>query len=439
MKTLRRRCLGPLAAALALLLAACATNPVTGQSQLMLVSEQEEIALDRQNAPQQFSQDYGPIQQAEVSAYVNQVGMKLAAMSDRPNMPFSFRVVNASYLNAYAFPGGSVAVTRGMMLAVEDEATLAALLGHEIGHVCARHSASQMSKGLLLQAAATAAIVGVSTKTDNETYLQAAALAANVGSVALLSKYSRSDERQADALGMEYAVRAGYTPLGMIRLTDILVKISHSNPSMIELLFATHPQSADRYEAMVALAKTKYAAKTGGSDGREAYQKAIAPLLPLKATVQAIQEGDALTAKNDLNGAYACYAKALQNTPNDYEALLKMSQCCLALNRAEEAKKYADQAKRSYPQEAQAVKASGLAALALRQYGQAYAEFRVFDQVRPGAGGAFLCGYAAEKNGNLGTAQQHYQAYLRQNQGGAYSQYANQRLQSWSQPRRQSH
>ena len=121
MKTLRRRCLGPLAAALALLLAACATNPVTGQSQLMLVSEQEEIALDRQNAPQQFSQDYGPIQQAEVSAYVNQVGMKLAAMSDRPNMPFSFRVVNASYLNAYAFPGGSVAVTRGMMLAVEDD------------------------------------------------------------------------------------------------------------------------------------------------------------------------------------------------------------------------------------------------------------------------------------------------------------------------------
>lgn len=428
-----RRLLGLASALLLALFTGCAINPVTGERQLMLVSEDQEIAIDRQNAPQQFSQDYGPVQQTDVSAYVNQVGMKLARQSDRPNMPFSFRVVNASYLNAYAFQGGSIAVTRGMMLAVEDEATLAALLGHEIGHVCARHGSNQMSKGMLIQAAAAGVVAGVGYGTDNNaSYVQAATMAANAGGTMLLAKYSRDDEREADALGMKYSVGNGYTPLGMIRLTDILVKISNNNPSMVEQLMATHPQSPERYAAMVNLAQTKYAHVTNGQDGREAYQKAIAPLLPFKATVQAIQEGDALMGQNNLQGAYAAYGKALQNTPKDYEALLKMSQCCLAMNKADEAKKYADLAKQAYPQEPQAAKASGLALLGLKQYGPAYSEFQSFDRAMPGGGGAFLCGYAAEQGGNLNTAAQCYQVYLQRNQGGAYTQHANQRLQQWT-------
>jgi predicted Zn-dependent protease len=130
----------------------CATDPVTGKSQLMLVSEDTEIQIDRQYSPLQFSSDFGEVQDSKLNRYVSQVGNKMTASSHRPHMPYSFRVVNATYINAYAFPGGSIAATRGIMLSLDNEAELASLLGHELGHVNARHSAEQMSKGQLTQA-----------------------------------------------------------------------------------------------------------------------------------------------------------------------------------------------------------------------------------------------------------------------------------------------
>ena len=115
--------------AVAVALGGCAKNPVTGQSQLMLVSETQEITMDKQAAPHQFSADYGPVQDGAVNSYVDGVGQRLAATSHRPDMPYSFRVVNANYVNAYAFPGGSIACTRGILLDMDNEAELAALLG----------------------------------------------------------------------------------------------------------------------------------------------------------------------------------------------------------------------------------------------------------------------------------------------------------------------
>ena len=128
----------------------CATNPVTGESQFMLVSEQQEIAMDKQHSPHQFSADYGTTQDRRLNSYVDGVGRRLAALSHRPQMPYSFQVVNANYVNAYAFPGGSIAATRGILLELDNEAELAALMGHELGHVNARHTAEVMSKGWLV-------------------------------------------------------------------------------------------------------------------------------------------------------------------------------------------------------------------------------------------------------------------------------------------------
>ena len=132
------------------LITGCATNPVTGKKQFMLMSEQQEISMDKQYAPHQFSADYGAAQDHMMNSYVTQVGKKLAAVSHRPKMPYSFRVVNATYVNAYAFPGGSIAATRGIMIGMDSEAELAGLLGHEIGHVCARHTAERYSKTMIL-------------------------------------------------------------------------------------------------------------------------------------------------------------------------------------------------------------------------------------------------------------------------------------------------
>jgi len=133
----------------------CAVNPVTGENQLMLMSEQQEIQIDKQYAPHQFSSDYGITQDQNLNNYVNQVGKGLTLHTHRKQMPYSFQVVNATYVNAYAFPGGTIAATRGILLKLNNEAQLAALMGHELGHVNARHTASQMSKQQL-----TSAILG---------------------------------------------------------------------------------------------------------------------------------------------------------------------------------------------------------------------------------------------------------------------------------------
>lgn len=134
----RREFLALSALAAAGFLAGCAINPVTGQKQLMLVSEAWEIEVDQQNAPHQFSTDYGTLQDDALNQYLHQVGREMAPQTHRPEMPYSFQGVNATYINAYAFPGGSIAATRGILLSLESEAELAALLGHEMGHEYAK-------------------------------------------------------------------------------------------------------------------------------------------------------------------------------------------------------------------------------------------------------------------------------------------------------------
>ncbi len=134
------------------LVASCATNPVTGRSQLMLVSEDKEIQIDKQNSPYQFSADHGTVQDKRLNDYIDRTGKNIAAQTHRKHMPYNFHVVNATYVNAYAFPGGTIACTRGILLSLDNEAELSALLGHELGHVNARHTAQQMSKGMLTQA-----------------------------------------------------------------------------------------------------------------------------------------------------------------------------------------------------------------------------------------------------------------------------------------------
>ena len=146
------------------LLAGCAVNPVTGKSQLMLVSEDWEIQVDRQNSPHQFSTDYGTLQDEALGRYIQQVGAGMIPHTHRPKMPYFFQGVNATYINAYAFPGGSIAATRGILLSLESEAALSALIGHELGHVNARHTAEQMSKGTLMQAIAGGINIYAGTK-----------------------------------------------------------------------------------------------------------------------------------------------------------------------------------------------------------------------------------------------------------------------------------
>jgi len=303
-------------------IAGCAINPVSGKSQLMLISESKEIEIDKQNSPHQFSTDYGALQDKKLNDYIELTGKKIAARTHRPNLPYSFRGVNATYINAYAFPGGSIAVTRGMLLKLENEAELAALLGHEIGHVNARHTAGQMSRGMLTQVIVVSASAYAGLK--NPKYSELAAALGMIGSGALLASYSRNNEREADSLGMEYMVASGYSSKGMVGLMTILKGLSKHKPTMTELLFATHPMSDERYETAVSSAESKYAATRALPLNRQRFMDHTANLRKIKGAIQAIQEGESAMARKEYPKAETHFKTALQQAPDDYAALVLM-------------------------------------------------------------------------------------------------------------------
>jgi len=410
--------------------AGCATNPVTGSTQFMTVSEEEEIQIDRQYSPMQFSDDYGPVQDAALNAYVNGVGRGIATKTHRPNMPYSFRVVNADYINAYAFPGGSIACTRGILLKLDNEAELAALLGHEIGHVNARHTAEQMSKGQV----SNILVGGLSIIADVAApgMGQVASALGGFGAGAFLASYSRDNERQADALGTEYMVKAGYGPEGMVDLMEMLNSLNKSKPSSIEVMFATHPMSEERYQTAVKAVRTTYASSKGLPLYHERYMDNTARLRSIKGAIEEMQKGDkALGAKN-FGQAENHYQAALKQAPNDYAGLVSMAKCQLIQKKYSEGARYARQAKAVYPQEAQGHYLSGFAGLNLKEYESAYQDFQTSQRLLPGNPNTlFFMGYAQEGMSHRPEAAREYRRYLQQVQQGKYAQHAAQRLREW--------
>ena len=200
-------------------LSGCASSPVGGGSILVGMSEDEEKAVDRKVAPQQFSQDLGALQDPAINRYVSEVGQRLDDKVHRPQMPYSYRVLNANYVNAYTFPGGAMGVTRGILVELDNEAELAALLGHELGHVNARHAAQRQGQAMVAQVA----VAGASIVASTSEWGGLVAIGSQLGASVLLSSYSRDNEREADALGQEYMVRAGYPAKGMVGLQQLLV------------------------------------------------------------------------------------------------------------------------------------------------------------------------------------------------------------------------
>jgi predicted Zn-dependent protease len=418
-------------AIMAPLLGGCAVNPVTGQSQLMLMSEQQEVALDQQHSPHQFSADYGPVQDTALNNYVDSVGQKLARVSHRPNMPYSYRTVNATYVNAYAFPGGSIAATRGILLELQNEAELAALLGHETGHVNARHTASRMSKGILL----SAVMAGATAYATSQAGSGWQPLIAGLGSLstgALLAYYSREDERQADDLGMEYSTRAGLNPEGMIGLQQILVNKSKSQPTLLEQMFATHPMSQERYETAVAAAHNKYKDYNGLPLNRDRFMDHTARLRRMREPIEEMQKGMELMAKKEPDKAEGLYGKALNVAPHDYAGLLMMADCQTALDKPRKAEYYAGRASEVYPQEARAYHSLGVARLMNEKYDAAYQAFARYDQVLPGNPQLlFLKGLSMEGAGQKRKAAEMYYGFLQQVNQGDHAQYAYGRLKQW--------
>jgi len=335
------------------LIAGCAVNPVTGERQLNFMSPQQELAVDKQHAPDQISQDYGRVQDQALQNYISGVGRGIGRVSHRPDMPYSFNALNANYDNAYAFPGGTIGVTRGILLSISSESELAALIGHEVGHVSARHTAQRMSQQTLTGIAVAGLGILLATQVDND----AASLALGLGGVAaglVLATYSRADERQADSLGLEYMCKAGHNPNGMVNLMDVLRALSKREPTMIEQMFSSHPMSTERYNAMVHEARTTYARYMNASMNRERYMDATARLRTLKPAIDKQKKAEeALMGKKYREGE-ALLNDALKLAPHDYTGLLLMAKAKIIQQDYRGSIPYLDRANAAYPGELQA-------------------------------------------------------------------------------------
>lgn len=412
------------------LAAGCASNPVTGQMQLMLVSEDTEIQLDHENSPHQFSSDYGVIQDGALQAYVQETGRRMVSVTHRLQMPYAFKCVNAVYINAYAFPGGSIAVTRGMLLKLKNEAELASVLGHEMGHVNARHTAQQMSRGLLTQAIVGS--IAMAAGTQSEGLGRLASELGMFGAGALLASYSREHERQADALGMEYMVKSGYGPDGFVGLMQMLNEISKHRTGSVNILFATHPMSDERYRTALDMASQQYSAARKNPLYRERYMDKTAWLRSIAGAIEAMQKGEEEMGQQRFPSAEGFFQKALRQAPDDYAGLLLMAKCKIAQDNFAAARDYAERAKNGYPSEAQAYTISGFAKIKTRQFESAYQDFVRYDKILPGnPNTVFFKGRSLEGMNRIKEAADHYYRYLQVVQEGEKAQYAYRRLVEW--------
>ena len=222
-------------------------NPVTGETQHVDLNPQQEIALGLQSAPEMAQQFGGEDPDRAAQALVQEVGQRVVAGSEASRSPYRFQfhlLADRRTVNAFALPGGQIFITRALFSKLKDKAMLAGVLGHEAGHVVARHSAQQMAKAKLTQGLAGAATVATTDPNDPRTYKNAAITQAVAGLISL--KFSRNDELQADALGVRYMAEAGYDPRALIGVMDVLEASSGGGggPEFAQ----THPNPGNRRE-----------------------------------------------------------------------------------------------------------------------------------------------------------------------------------------------
>ena len=300
-KRLYAACLGTV-----LLLQGCSVNPVTGKNELSLMSPQQEIAVGVKNyQPSRQSQGGDYYLDAKLQNYVAGVGKRLAAVSDQPDLPYEFVVLNNSVPNAWALPGGKIAINRGLLMHLDDESQLAAVLAHEIVHAAARHGASQMTRSTLSSIGVVAIGMGTANRDGGQLY----GVASQLGTAVWMAKYGRDDELESDYYGMNYMAKAGYEPKGAVELQQIFVALSEKRQAdFISGLFASHPPSIQRVQANIRRAQTL----PRGERYKARYQQAIAQLhrdtnayKAEEAAIVALSKKDGRDALDELDKAVA--------------------------------------------------------------------------------------------------------------------------------------
>ncbi len=419
-------------AAIPIFFTGCAVDPVSGKKQLITLSQQQEIEIDKLHSPFQFSSDYGITQDRQLNNYISQIGSRLVKNVHRQEMPYNFQCVNAACINAYAFPGGSIAVTRGILLKLDNEAEFASLLGHELGHINARHSAEQRTKRQI----SSLLISGLSVVAETQVsglgrITQELGMA---GQGLLLSHYSRDNEREADSLGNQYMVKTGFSTQGFVGLMEMLDSLHKKKPESSRILFATHPMSSERLESAVQRKKGVYLSSLSLPLNRERYMDSIAALRSQEKGIELLLKGEKYLGKREYGNAENTFKETIKILKHDYTAHVLMSKCLMVMKKPSQALAFAENAKKIYPGEAQALYIAGLANKELKKYNKAFHNFDRCDAVLPGNPQVkFYKGYCRENLNNRKEAASYYMQYLKMvnYRPGKFSQHAYNRLKSW--------
>jgi predicted Zn-dependent protease len=301
--------------ALALAVYACAVNPVTGRSELSLVSfsPEEEVTLGAKAYGPAVQQQGGFYRDNALEEYVQGVGMRLARVSHRPDLSYRYRVLNSSVPNAFALPGGFIVINRGLLVGLKSEAELGAVLGHETGHVTAKHSLAGYQRAL----ASNVLLAGVSIATGGSTGLMELS---GITASLVNNGFSREQEREADWLGIDYMVKAGYNPEGAVQLQEYFYKELEGgrNPMFLEGVFRTHPVSKERLENARGYIAQRYPGTVRNPNytfNETIFLQKTAHLREVQKAYDLADEGDKLLKEKRYGEALAKYQAAAAREP----------------------------------------------------------------------------------------------------------------------------
>lgn len=298
-------------------LSSCQVNPVTGDRNFQIYgSDWEKQVGSQMYAPMKQSQGGEFIIDPELTAYVQEVGNRLADQARRKDeLDYEFSVLNDSSPNAWALPGGKIVVNRGLLVNLNSEAELAAVLGHEIVHSDAAHGARAQSKGMLTQAGAVISMVILGSTIDSQSARQVAMMVPALGAQLLTQKYGRDAERESDEFGMLYMSEAGYDPQGAVELQETFFELSKErNQDWINGLFASHPPSQERVENN---RKTAEKLPRGGEMGRDRYLRKTAYLRRVQPAYDAYDEARKALAEDKTDLAQEKLNRALSIEPRE--------------------------------------------------------------------------------------------------------------------------
>jgi beta-barrel assembly-enhancing protease len=391
----------------AIALTGCATNPVTGRKEIHMVSEGQEIQLGQQYyGPSRQSQGGDYVTDPSVTRYVQQVGNRLAAVADRP-LPYEFVVLNSGELNAWALPGGKLGINRGLLVELQNEAELAAVLTHEIVHAAARHGAQQMEKGQLLQIGAAIATIGASAYGGSELG-QVVGQGAAIGAQLLQAKYGRDDELESDLYGMKYMKLAGYDLQAAVSLQELFVRkfAAGAEQDWMTGLFASHPPSQERVNA-----NRRTMAELGGPGGdlgTERYQAALAGLKRAAPAYAKHQQALAAANKGDLATARRLASEAAQLEPREARFHGLLGDLEMAGKDPRAALGHFQKASQLDPGYFKPIAQAGIAQYQLGNTAAAEPLLTKSMQLLPTAPGAYYLGRINEDRGNTGEAVQFY-------------------------------